>query len=126
MAAVVPAVEALVHVDAVLLVVRQQNVSGWTLAVVSTLGVHADVRATQVHVVLKLFALVDVFAGSLILFQSEAQGTGAANLLAVFFTRVAMMRAVPVVLLATVDQSAGFTVVVQSISRRTRATKRPD
>lgn len=122
-AAVVPIVQTLVHVDTILLVLRQQDVAGGALAIVSPLRVHADVRTAQIHVILEFLALVDILASSLILFQSESQRAGAVYPLATFLA-MTMMRTVSVVLLATVDQPASFIVILQHVSGGTGTVKR--
>lgn len=123
MTAIVSIVEALVHVDTIFLVLRQQDVAGGALAIISPFRVHADVRTAQIDVILELLALVDILASSLILFQSESQRAGAVHHLATFLV-VTMMRTVSVVPLAAVDQPASFIVILQDVSGWTGTVKR--
>lgn len=54
--------KALVHVYATLLVLRHENVTGRTLAMIPALRVNALMRTTGVNVVLEFLAFVDVLA----------------------------------------------------------------
>jgi len=121
-AAIVPTGQAFVHVHAVSPIVRHQDVTGRALAMVTTRDVHAQVRAAGFNVVFELLALVDVLAGPIIVSQSIAERTGAADgpwiVRGVHF-RVTVMGAVAVIALATVHQNACLVVPRQIIFRWT-------
>lgn len=122
--AVVTTGQALVYVDAVLLVVRHEDVAGRALAVMTALGVDARVRAAGIDVVLKLFALVDILAGPAIRLQPEADRTGAMRF-SVRVVLVTVMGTIAVIALATVHQNAGLVVArFQRVSRRTQTPER--
>jgi len=101
-AAIMPAGQAFVHVHAVPPIVRHQHVAGWALAMVTTRDVYAQVRAAGFNVVLELLALIDVLAGSIVVPQSIAERTGAADGPWTVHFRMTMMGTVAVIALATV------------------------
>lgn len=122
-AAIVVAGQALVHVHAVLLVVRHQDVAGRALAVIAAHGVHARVRAAGVHVVLEFLAFVDILAGPEIPFEPETERAGATRdrrtvrpLLA-----VTVMGAVPVVAFTAIHQDTSSIVSLKLVAGRTQA-----
>lgn len=82
---------------------------------ISALGVHADVRAAGVHVVLELLALVDVLTGPEVLAsQAEAGRAGATNARNPVRTvhSVTVMGTVPVVALAAIYRNASSVVAI--------------
>jgi len=104
MCAIVMAGQTLVHIYAILPVVRHQNVASRALAVITTLGVYADVRAAGIYVVLEFLALVDVLAGPKIASQTEAKRAGTTSTRNSIGTvhLVTMMGTIPVVALAAI------------------------
>lgn len=110
--AIVATGQALVHIHAVLPIVRHQNIAGRALAMITALGVHAGVRTTGLHVVLELLALVDVLAGPMIAFQTEAERAGATNTrnpIGIIYS-MTMVGTISIVALAAVHQDASFIV----------------